>query len=115
MTQRIRTKAFVHLLQQEIAYFDRPENSSGAISNFLSSAAMAVQQMTGPRLGILCESLATFAIGLILGFVVSWQLAFVLFFYLIFLFLIGFIEVRWQMRLNERSNRNLRQASSVRL
>ncbi|CAF4619274.1 unnamed protein product, partial [Rotaria sp. Silwood2] len=46
LTQRIRSKAFACLLRQEVTYFDRPENSSGAICARLSSDASAVQEMT---------------------------------------------------------------------
>ncbi|CAF4724925.1 unnamed protein product [Rotaria sp. Silwood1] len=46
LTQRIRSKAFACLLRQEVAYFDRPENSSGAICTRLSSGASAIQEMT---------------------------------------------------------------------
>ncbi|CAF3669907.1 unnamed protein product [Rotaria sp. Silwood1] len=52
LTQRIRSKAFACLLRQEVAYFDRPENSSGAICTRLSSGASAIQEMTGTRLGV---------------------------------------------------------------
>ncbi|CAF4544352.1 unnamed protein product, partial [Rotaria sp. Silwood2] len=55
LTERIRSKAFACLLRQEVAYFDRPENSSGAICVRLSSDALAVQEMTGTRLGAICE------------------------------------------------------------
>ncbi|CAF5042151.1 unnamed protein product, partial [Rotaria sp. Silwood1] len=44
LMQRIRLKAFGCLLRQEVAYFDRPENSSGAICVRLSSNALAVQE-----------------------------------------------------------------------
>jgi len=52
LTQRVRSKAFACLLRQEVAYFDRSENSSGAICARLSTEASAIQQMTGTRLGI---------------------------------------------------------------
>ncbi|CAF1306036.1 unnamed protein product [Rotaria sordida] len=58
LTQRIRSKAFTCLLRQEVAYFDRPENSSSAICVRLSSDASAVQEMTGTRLGAICEALS---------------------------------------------------------
>ncbi|CAF3676748.1 unnamed protein product, partial [Rotaria sordida] len=45
LTQRIRSKAFACLLRQEVAYFDQPENTSGAISIRLSTQASAIQQM----------------------------------------------------------------------
>ncbi|CAF3827058.1 unnamed protein product [Rotaria sordida] len=58
LTHRIRSKAFACLLRQEVAYFDRPENSSGAICTRLSSDASAIQEMTGLRLGTICEGIA---------------------------------------------------------
>ncbi|CAF3977054.1 unnamed protein product [Rotaria sordida] len=58
LMQRIRSKAFACLLRQEVAYFDRPENSSGAICTRLSSDASAIQEITGARLGIICEGIA---------------------------------------------------------
>ncbi|CAF4276815.1 unnamed protein product, partial [Adineta steineri] len=39
LVSRIRSKAFACFLRQEVAYFDRPENSSGAICTQLSSNA----------------------------------------------------------------------------
>ncbi|CAF1398804.1 unnamed protein product [Rotaria sordida] len=58
LTQRIRSKAFACLLRQEVAYFDRPENSSGAICTRLLSDGSAIQDMTGIRLGAICEAIA---------------------------------------------------------
>ncbi|CAF1024549.1 unnamed protein product [Rotaria sp. Silwood1] len=56
LTQRIRSKAFSCLLRQEVAYFDRPENSSGAICVRLSSDASAIQDMTGQRVALVGTS-----------------------------------------------------------
>ncbi|CAF4637472.1 unnamed protein product [Rotaria sp. Silwood2] len=56
--KRLCSKAFACLLRQEVAYFDRPENSSGAICAHLSSDAVAIQEMTDTRLGVICEVVA---------------------------------------------------------
>ncbi|CAF4884150.1 unnamed protein product, partial [Rotaria sp. Silwood1] len=56
LTQRIRSKAFACLLRQEVAYFDRPKNSSGAICARLSSDASAVQEMTGQYMALVGTS-----------------------------------------------------------
>ncbi|CAF3844083.1 unnamed protein product [Rotaria sp. Silwood1] len=71
LTQRIRSKAFACLLRQEVAYFDRLENSSGAICVRLSSDASAVQEMTGTRLGAICEVLSLSAFGILFGCIIS--------------------------------------------
>ncbi|CAF5148714.1 unnamed protein product, partial [Rotaria sp. Silwood1] len=74
LTERIRSKAFACLLRQEVAYFDRSENSSGAICTRLSSDAAAVQEMIGTRLGVICEALALTFFGILFGCLISWQL-----------------------------------------
>ncbi|CAF4047793.1 unnamed protein product [Rotaria sordida] len=114
LTKRIRLKAFSHLLRQEMAFFDRLENSSGAICNRLSSDALNIQQMAGVRLGIVCEFIATFGIGVVLGFFVSWQLTLTVLFYIVSLFVITVIQIRWQAQSNKQSDCILGLASSVR-
>ena len=84
----MRSKAFSCLLRQEIAYFDRPENSSGAICNRLSSDAAAVQDLAGKRLGAICEFLALSAFGLGFGLFFSTQLTLIIFIFTIILILI---------------------------
>ncbi|CAF1278390.1 unnamed protein product [Rotaria sp. Silwood1] len=114
LTERIRIKAFAHYLRQELAFFDCLENSSGAICNRLSSDALAVQQMVGSYLGIVCESVAAFGVGLVIGFFFSWQLALIVLFYIVVLFVVAFMQIRWQARLNKRCDCVLGLASSVR-
>ncbi|CAF3700805.1 unnamed protein product [Rotaria sp. Silwood1] len=114
LTDRIRSKAFAHLLRQEVGFFDRLENSSGAICNRLSSDALNVQQMAGFRLGIICESIATFGIGVVLGVLVSWQLTLTIVFYVVSLIVFAAMQIRWQARWNKHSDGILELASSVR-
>ncbi|CAF2074711.1 unnamed protein product [Rotaria magnacalcarata] len=113
LTEQIRLKAFGHLLRQEMAFFDSPENSSGAIYNRLSSDALAVQQIAGARLGIVCEAIATFGFGIILGMYFSWQLTLVVLVYILFLFFLAFVQICWQARLKKRSDAILGTASSL--
>ncbi|CAF1519660.1 unnamed protein product [Rotaria sordida] len=102
LVERIRIKAFAHYLRQEMSFFDHLENSSGAICNRLSSDGLAVQQMVGSYLGIVCESVATFGVGLVIGFFFSWQLALTVLFYIVILFVVAFMQIRRQARLNKR-------------
>ncbi|CAF1486072.1 unnamed protein product, partial [Rotaria sordida] len=67
LTQRIRSKAFACLLRQEVAYYERPENSSGTICARLSSDALAVQEMASTRLGAICEAFALSFFGILFG------------------------------------------------
>jgi len=93
LTQRIRSKAFACLLHQEVAYFDRPENSSSAICTRLSTDASAVQQMIGTRLGIICESLAVICFGLLFGMFFNWQLTIIIFIPFIILLVVTYLSI----------------------
>ncbi|CAF3606320.1 unnamed protein product [Rotaria sordida] len=112
LTRRLCTKAFAHYLRQEMAFFDHVENTSGAICNRLSSDALAIQQMVGSRLGVVFESVAMFGIGIILGLLFSWQLTLIMLFFIISLFILSFMQIWWQARLNKRSDYFLGLASS---
>ncbi|CAF1023749.1 unnamed protein product, partial [Rotaria sordida] len=113
LTRRLCTKAFAHYLRQEMAFFDHVENTSGAICNRLSSDALAIQQMVGSRLGVVFESVAMFGIGIILGLLFSWQLTLIMLFFIISLFILSFMQIWWQARLNKRSDYFLGLASSL--
>jgi len=115
LIQRIRSKAFACLLRQEVGYFDRPENSCGAIYVRLSSDALAVQEMAGARLGIICESFSMSCFGLLFGIFFSWQLTMIVFFALVFQGIIAVLETKLSKRLKEETDLILQRASTVRL
>ncbi|CAF1243450.1 unnamed protein product [Adineta steineri] len=94
LVSRIRSKAFACFLRQEVAYFDRPENSSGAICNQLSSNAAAIENMAGTRLGVICESLSMSAVGFLLGLFYNWQLTIIIAIPLIILIIATIIDIR---------------------
>ena len=52
LTQRLRAKIFRLLLRQEVAYFDKSENSTGALCTRLSTEASAVQGVSVSKLEI---------------------------------------------------------------
>lgn len=115
MTQRIRGKAFASLLRQEVAFFDRPENSSGAICARLSSDALAIQQMSGHRLGLIVEVVAVFIVGASFGLVLSWQLSMISTLCTIIVLAIGMIQISSQTQYQRRVGPILTRASTVRL
>ncbi|CAF3578064.1 unnamed protein product [Rotaria socialis] len=104
LTQRIRSKAFGCFLRQEVAYFDRSENTSGAISVRLSFDAVAVQEMAGTRLGVIFESLALTFFGIAFSCFMNWQLTFIVLIPIIAMALLTFGEVSlrvWQGKQND--------------
>jgi ATP-binding cassette subfamily B (MDR/TAP) protein 1 len=113
LTQRIRARAFEYLLRQEIAYFDRPENSSGAICARLSSDALAVQQMTSTRLGYIFEVIAMFGCGLVFSFFISFQLALILFSFILLVLFLACAMIHSQAHISKCSSFIFQRASSV--
>ncbi|CAF4275062.1 unnamed protein product [Rotaria sp. Silwood2] len=113
LTQRIRSKAFACLLRQEVAYFDRRENSSGAICTRLSSDASAIQEMTGTRLGVILEVLSLSFFGILFGCFISWQLTLIIFGSLFILCLVAYGEVCLRLWRNQQFDRMIYRASTL--
>ncbi|CAF4336061.1 unnamed protein product [Rotaria socialis] len=113
LTQRIRSKTFTCLLRQEVAYFDRPENSSGAISTRLSSDAAAIQEMLTTRLGSVCEVLALVLFGFIFGWIINAELALIAICALVVLFISLGAEVSVRLWLSEKCDPIIESASKL--
>jgi ATP-binding cassette subfamily B (MDR/TAP) protein 1 len=114
LTYRIRLKTFTCLLRQETAYFDRPENSSGAISVRLSSDAAALEQMLGTRLGAICEAVALACFSFLFGIFFSWQLTMIVFLTFLIISITTYLKIRWSKHLNKQSDLVLQRANTVR-
>jgi len=65
-------------LRQEIAYFDVPMHSTGALTARLASDASAVQGATSTRLNTLTQVLVMGISSLLIAFIFSWQLTLVI-------------------------------------
>jgi len=113
LTQRIRSKAFHCLLRQEVAYFDRPENSTGAICSRLYADASAVQKMAGTRLGLICETVALIFFGLLFGILLSWKLTLIALSPVLLLIPAMYLSVRFEMWLNNLCDSIREQANMV--
>src|SRR5690242_18403880 len=74
LTKRLRSKAFRAILRQDISYFDQAKHNTGALCTRLATETSAVQGASGVRFGFLCQNFALLGIGLIIGFIFSWQL-----------------------------------------
>ena len=106
---------FQCLLRQEIAYFDRPENSSGNICSRLASNASALQEMAGTRLGSLIEATSMLFIATILGFVFNIQLTLVSLLFVILIFIVVFNHIKSYAAIKKEASSILERANSVSL
>ncbi|XP_003391671.2 PREDICTED: phosphatidylcholine translocator ABCB4-like, partial [Amphimedon queenslandica] len=94
LTARLRTWSFRTFLRQDMSWFDKEENSAGALTTKLSTDASLVQGATGSRLGTLVEISVAMLLSLIISFVYSWMLTLVLAGFIPVFMLAGFLQFR---------------------
>ncbi|KAI5365024.1 Putative Type 1 protein exporter [Septoria linicola] len=77
LVHRARDKSFRVMLRQDIAYFDKEENSAGALTSFLSTETTHLAGMSGVTLGTLLLVTTTLVVGFVIALAVGWKLALV--------------------------------------
>ncbi|KAK9349188.1 P-loop containing nucleoside triphosphate hydrolase protein [Lipomyces starkeyi] len=77
LVRRIRIGTFKQIMRQDIAFFDREENSTGALTATLSRDAQAVEGLSGATFGQIMNSIMIVISSMILSLIVAWQLALV--------------------------------------
>jgi ATP-binding cassette subfamily B (MDR/TAP) protein 1 len=77
LVHRVRDKAFRSMLRQDVAFFDRDENTAGALTSFLSTETTHVAGLSGVTLGTLLMVSTTLVAALALSISIGWKLSLV--------------------------------------
>lgn len=77
LIHRVRDRAFRSMLRQDIEFFDKEENTSGALTSFLSTETTHVAGLSGVTLGTLLNVITTLIASCVLGIAIAWKLALV--------------------------------------
>ncbi|KND86495.1 Leptomycin B resistance protein pmd1 [Tolypocladium ophioglossoides CBS 100239] len=77
LVHRVRDRAFRAMLRQDIAYYDRSENTTGALTSFLSTEATHIAGLGGVNLGTIIVSISTLISACTLSLAIGWKLALV--------------------------------------
>uniref|UniRef100_A0A0X3P980 Multidrug resistance protein 1 n=2 Tax=Schistocephalus solidus TaxID=70667 RepID=A0A0X3P980_SCHSO len=75
LTRRARRLFFGSILNQEMAWFDKPENQAGILTARLAVEVQSLQKITGTQLGVVIESITLVVSALIIAFSYNWKLA----------------------------------------
>ncbi|KAM0954025.1 putative ABC-type xenobiotic transporter [Dioscorea sansibarensis] len=78
LTNRVRERILSKILTFEVAWFDKDENSTGAICSRLAKDAVVVRSLVGDRMSLLVQTATAIAIACTLGLVTAWRLALVM-------------------------------------
>ena len=74
---KARSKAFRIMLRQDINFFDKEENSTGALTSFLSTETKHLSGVSGQTLGTILMTSTTLIAAIIISLVFGWKLALV--------------------------------------
>ena len=77
LVHRARDKAFRNMLRQDIAFFDKEENTAGALTSFLSTETTHLAGMSGVTLGTILVVLTTLIAAIALSCAMNYKLALV--------------------------------------
>lgn len=100
LIQRIRSMSFDKVVNMEIGWFDKSENTSGAIGARLSTDAAAVRSLVGDALGLMTQNAATFIAGLVIAVAACWQLALLIFALVPVIMVNGWIQMKFMKGLD---------------
>ncbi|KAH7838311.1 hypothetical protein Vadar_024867 [Vaccinium darrowii] len=113
LIQRIRSLSFEKVVNQEIAWFDDPKNSSGAVGARLSTDATTVRSLVGDALAQVVQNMATVIAGLVISFTANWILALIILVVLPFVGLQGFFQMKFLKGFSEDAKVMYEDASQV--
>ncbi|KAF4452522.1 ATP-binding cassette, subfamily B (MDR/TAP), member 1 [Fusarium austroafricanum] len=77
LVHRVRDRAFRTMLRQDIAFFDRDENTAGALTSFLSTETTHVAGLSGVTLGTLLMVSTTLISAIAVALAIGWKLSLV--------------------------------------
>ncbi|CAN6336918.1 unnamed protein product [Urochloa humidicola] len=113
LIERIRALAFQSIVHQEVAWFDHPENSSGALSGRLSIDALNVRRLVGDNLALLVQSIATLICGIVIAMIADWKLSLVILFVIPLVGLQGYAQVKFLQGFSQDAKTMYEEASQV--
>lgn len=74
LARRLRVLLLKSVLKQEIGFFDRKENSSGAIVGRLASDTVLVRGAVGDQIAVILQNLVTIIAAYIIAFTAAWSM-----------------------------------------
>ncbi|KQK09335.1 ABC transporter B family member 4 isoform X2 [Brachypodium distachyon] len=95
LIERIRALSFRSIIHQEVAWFDDPKNSSGALGARLSVDALNVRRLVGDNLALTVQIISTLITGFIIAVVADWKLSFIILCVIPLVGLQGYAQVKF--------------------
>lgn len=113
LSHKLRRQTFDDTLRQDLQFFDRPENNTGALASRVDSNPQSVFELMGFNIGLIIIAVLNVLVCSVLGIAHSWKLGLVIVFGgLPPLLASGWLKIRLDMKLDSLvSKRNSMSAS----
>ncbi|KAG1370990.1 putative ABC transporter B family member 4 [Cocos nucifera] len=98
---------FEKVINMEIEWFDKPENSSGTIGARLSANAATVRSLVGDALALVVQNAANMVSGLLIAFLANWQLSLIILALIPLIGLNGYIQMKFVKGFNADAKEKL--------
>lgn len=105
MIHRVRDRAFRAMLRQDVEFYDRDENTAGALTSFLSTEATHMAGLSGATLATILMSVSTLITCCIVSLAIGWKLALVCIATVPVLLACGFLRVWMLAQFQRRSKK----------
>lgn len=112
LVHRARDKAFRTMLRQDIAFFDKEENSAGALTSFLSTETTHLAGMSGVTLGTILVVCTTLIAAISLSCAMNYKLALVCTATIPVLLACGFLRFWMLARFQDRAKKAYESSAS---
>ena len=112
LVHRARDKAFRSMLRQDIAFFDKEENTAGALTSFLSTETTHLAGMSGVTLGTMLVVCTTLFAAIALSISLNYKLALVCTATIPILLACGFLRFWMLARFQERAKKAYESSAS---
>ncbi|XP_006644563.3 ABC transporter B family member 4-like [Oryza brachyantha] len=113
LVERVRALSFQSIIHQEVAWFDDPKNSSGALGARLSVDALNVRRLVGDNLALAVQVVSTLITGIVIALIADWKLTLIILCVIPLVGLQGYAQVKFLKGFSEDAKMLYEDASQV--
>lgn len=114
VTHRYRAEMFERVLDQDVEFFDNPENTSGALTSKLTALPTQLQELISANILLIFIVLVNVVSSSVLALAYGWKLSLVVIFGALFPLLVaGYLRIRLEVKLETKNSDNFAESAAL--